>query len=624
MCGIAGIAAGQDSTPPSRDTLHRMCNTIIHRGPDDEGLSVEGRVALGMRRLSIIDVAGGRQPLVNEESNVRAVFNGEIYNFRELRKELEQKGHRFNSNSDGEVIPHLWEEYGTDFPKHLIGMYAIALHDMAQNRLVLVRDPIGIKPLYYSLANGCLVFGSEIKALLESGLIDRELHADALVHFLSWEYVPAPNTLLRGVSKLEPGHLLDVSLDSLKPRNHAYWDIAARPGQAAARSAVEWEDAVDEAVGAAVQRELVSDVPLGAFLSGGVDSSLIVAHMGDARTFSIGFDDPTYNELAWSQRVAAHLGVNHTVETIEPRVVDLFDHLMNFMDDPIGDFSIFPTYLVSKLARRDITVALSGDGGDELFGGYETYIAQQWARDWSRIPSWLRSIPEHIIDSMRPRPAKKGLINKAKRFVEGLQHPAGLEHARWRLFVGEALRRQLFTPELLCQVAISPEQHIFDLIEKVRDRNDLDRNLYVDMRSYLSDNCLLKVDRMSMACSLETRVPFLEHPIAELAFTVPPELKTAKGSAKVLLKKIAARYVPAECIYRPKEGFSIPIKHWLGTDFRPLLEDLLAPARVAAEGLFQVDTIERLKREHLVGSANHSHILWSLIVFQDWRGRWQV
>ncbi len=546
MCGIAGIAVGPGAIPPTRDTLHRMCNTIIHRGPDDEGIGIEGRVALGMRRLSIIDVAGGRQPLVNEESNVRAVFNGEIYNFRELRKELEQKGHRFNSNSDGEVIPHLWEEYGTDFPNHLIGMYAIALHDMRQNRVVLVRDPIGIKPLYYSLANGCLVFGSEIKVLLESGLIDRELHADALVHFLSWEYVPAPNTLLRGVSKLEPGHLLDVSLDSLKPRNHEYWDISARPGQAAARSAAEWEDAVDDAVGAAVQRELVSDVPLGAFLSGGVDSSLIVAHMGDARTFSIGFDDPTYNELAWSQRVAGHLGVNHTVETIEPRVVDLFDHLMNFMDDPIGDFSIFPTYLVSKLARRDITVALSGDGGDELFGGYETYIAQQRARDWCRIPAWLRSIPEQMIDGMRPRPAKKGLINKAKRFVEGLQHPAGLEHARWRLFVGESLRRQLFTPDLLGQVAISPEQHIFDLVDKVRDRDDLDRNLYVDMRSYLSDNCLLKVDRMSMACSLETRVPFLEHPIAELAFTVPPELKIAKGLTKVLLKKIAARYVPVE------------------------------------------------------------------------------
>jgi len=624
MCGIAGIAAGPDSAPPSRETLHRMCNTIIHRGPDDEGLGVEGCVALGMRRLSIIDVAGGRQPLVNEQRNVRAVFNGEIYNFRELREELEQKGHRFNSNSDGEVIPHLWEEYGTDFPKHLIGMFAIALHDMRQNRIVLVRDPIGIKPLYYSLANGCLVFGSEIKVLLESGLIDREIHADALVHFLSWEYVPAPNTLFRGVSKLEPGHLLDVPLDSLKPRQHEYWDIPAQPGRPVMRSAAEWEDAVDEAVGAAVQRELVSDVPLGAFLSGGVDSSLIVAHMGDARTFSIGFDDPTYNELAWSQRVAKHLGVNHTVEVIEPHVVDLFDQLMNFMDDPIGDFSIFPTYLVSKLARRDVTVALSGDGGDELFGGYETYIAQQRARDWARIPGWLRGIPEQLIDGMRPRAAKKGLINKAKRFVEGLAHPEGLEHARWRLFVGESLRRRLFTPDLLGQVSVSPEQHIFDLVDKVRDRDALDRNLYVDMRSYLSDNCLLKTDRMSMACSLETRVPFLEHPVAELAFAMPPELKAARGTTKVLLKKIAARHVPAECVYRPKEGFSIPMKHWLGTDFRPLLDELLAPERLSAEALFQVDTVERLKCEHLAGRANHSHILWSLIVFQDWRSRWRV
>ncbi|MFQ5636155.1 MAG: asparagine synthase (glutamine-hydrolyzing), partial [Gammaproteobacteria bacterium] len=546
MCGIAGVAVARDAAPPADSTLRRMCDTIVHRGPDDEGLGIAGCVGLGMRRLSIIDVTGGRQPLLNEDGSVRVVFNGEIYNFRELRQRLEKSGHRFNSNSDGEVIPHLWEEYGTEFAGHLVGMFAIALHDVRENKLVLVRDPIGIKPLYYSLSKRRLVFGSEIKTVLASGLVERRLNTDALQQFLSWEYVPAPGTLLEDVAKLAPGHMLELPLDGMEANPRRYWDVppASEPG--AVLSADEWAEAVDSAVGAAVRRELVSDVPLGAFLSGGVDSSLVVAHMGDARTFSIGFDDPTYNELEWSQRVARHLGVDHTVETIEPRVVDLFDHLMNFMDDPIGDFSIFPTYLVSRLARRGVTVALSGDGGDELFGGYETYVAQQKARDWARIPAPARRAAERLIGDLRPRAAKKGMVNKARRFVEGLQHDAALEHARWRLFIGAALRGELFAPGVLAATRVDPEWHILDLAAQAGDRDPLDRNLYVDMRSYLADNCLLKVDRMSMACSLETRVPFLEHPVAELAFRIPPELKVARGRTKVLLKKIAARYVPRD------------------------------------------------------------------------------
>jgi asparagine synthase (glutamine-hydrolysing) len=305
-------------------------------------------------------------------------------------------------------------------------------------------------------------------------------------------------------------------------------------------------------------------------------------------------------------------------------VVELFDHLMHFMDDPIGDFSIFPTYLVSRLARRQVTVALSGDGGDELFGGYETYLAQQRAHAWERLPAALRHLGERTIAGLRPRAAKKGLVNKARRFVEGLQHSPDLEHARWRLFVGEALRGQLFTADARSAMSTPPEQHILDLIERAGDRDELARNLFVDLRSYLADNCLVKVDRMSMACSLEARVPLLEHPVVELAFRVPSRLKVSGGRTKALLKKVAVRHVPRECVYRPKEGFSIPIKHWLTTDFRPLLEELLAPERLAPEGIFKTVTVERLKREHMEGRANHSHILWALLVFQDWRIRWQV
>jgi asparagine synthase (glutamine-hydrolysing) len=446
---------------------------------------------------------------------------------------------------------------------------------------------------------------------------------------MAWEYVPGRGTLIEAVRKLEAAHTLEVHLggagDTPKISVRRFWDVPAPTGERLTRTEEAWADDVDETIRRCVERQLVSDVPLGAFLSGGVDSSLVVAAMGDAQTFSIGFDDPTYNELAWAQRVADHLGVSHDFEVIQPTVVDLFDDLMNFMDDPIGDFSIFPTYLVSRHARRRVTVALSGDGGDELFGGYETYLAQDKARLWQRIPRFLRSgMAEPAIRALRPTAKKKGLVNKAKRFVEGLEHPDALGHARWRLFVGDSLRRSLFTQEAQSAMATGSERHILELREDAAARDEVDRGLYVDFRSYLVDNCLVKVDRMSMACSLETRVPLLDKELVELAFRVPSRLKVSGSETKDLLKRVAARHVPRECVYRPKEGFSIPIKHWLRTEFRPALEELLSPSRLTRDGVFDPVTAERLKAEHLSGEANHSHVLWSMLVFQDWRTRWGV
>jgi asparagine synthase (glutamine-hydrolysing) len=345
--------------------------------------------------------------------------------------------------------------------------------------------------------------------------------------------------------------------------------------------------------------------------------------MGPARTFSIGFHDPSYNESLWAGRVARHLDVSHRVETITPDAVGLFQRLMHYMDDPIGDFSIFPTYLVSRLAREEVTVVLSGDGGDELFGGYETYLAQDLERMWRRVPSLLRrNLVEPLIRRLRPRPAKKGPINKVKRFVEGLEHDPRLEHARWRLFVGETLRRELFTRDAQASMTTPPSQHVVDLFDRAGDRPEVDRRLYADVHSYLVDNCLVKVDRMSMACSLEARVPLLDHELVELAFQVPPHLKVDRRNTKVLLKRVAARHVPKECVYRPKEGFSIPIKNWLSGELKPLLTDLLDPGRLRRQGIFRVPTVERLKQEHTEGQANHSHILWALMVFQDWAKRW--
>jgi len=622
MCGIAGIAAFAGSSPPTEPLIRAMCDTIVHRGPDDEGLDVRDNVALGMRRLAIIDLAGGSQPVFNEDRSVRTVFNGEIYNFQELRRELELCGHTFTTSSDTEVLVHGYEEWGTELPCHLNGMFAFAIHDSTNHRLMLARDHLGIKPLFYSFTGKHLVWGSEIKTVLASHLVERHLDYNALGEFLSWEYVPGQGTLFTNISKLEPGFLIDIDLTRPACEPREYWDIPIADHSTRYTSG-DWQALVTEKIRECVQRQLISDVPLGAFLSGGVDSSLVVSAMQQASTFSIGFDDPSYNELEYARRVAGHLGVNHTFEVIDPHVADLFDHLMTFMDDPIGDFSIFPTFLVSRLARQHVTVALSGDGGDELFGGYETYVADHAAKYYSYLPRILRrGIISPIANSILPRPEKKGLINKIKRFVEGADLPGELSHSRWRIFASEALRAQLFTPDALQQMTRPAGSHIKQLFDRAGPRSTLARSLYVDIKSYLSDNCLVKVDRMSMANSLESRVPMLDRELVELAFQVPDNLKLKRGETKILLKQIAARQIPRECVYRQKEGFSIPIKHWLGTQFRPHLEDLLDGTKLETEGLFNVNTVNNLKREHLAGRANHSHVLWSLMVFQAWRRRW--
>ncbi len=621
MCGIAGVAGLAGSSRVSHEQLERMCSVIRHRGPDDDGIGITGNVGLGMRRLSIIDVAGSKQPIFNEDRSVRTVFNGEIYNYRELRKELSSKGHKFQTSGDTESIVHAYEEYGTDFPNHLNGMFAIALHDSRTDTLHLVRDHLGIKPLYYMLTDEFLVWGSEVKVLLASGLFRPELSLDAVNQFLTWEYVPGAGTMMKGVHKLKPGEMLSLDLATGRSSLVEYWDIPEKSGKAC--SEVEWADEVEHKIFESVRAQMVSDVPLGAFLSGGVDSSIVASAMGRAQTFSIGFDDPSYNELSYSKEVADHLGLDHVTEVIQPYVVDLFDSLMFHLDDPIGDFSIFPTFLVSRLAREHVTVALSGDGADELFGGYETYVANAMARRYGAIPAAVRKgLIEPVVNRLRPRAAKKGLINKAKRFIEGAALSPELEHCRWRKFLDDDTRDALFTSDALRELQTPSDAHIVDLFERAGDRSDLDRSLYVDVKSYLSDNILTKVDRMSMAVSLEARVPYLDKDLVELAFRVPEKLKVNNGKTKVMLKEIAARHVPANCVYRQKEGFSIPIKNWLGTQFRPLMDELLDSSRVRDAGLFNAATIDTLKQQHLSGRANHSHVLWSLIVFEAWRDKW--
>ncbi len=623
MCGITGYASFKGAKTIDREVLEKMVNIIFHRGPDESGSDIRGSVAMGMRRLSIIDLSGGSQPIYNEDRTIWTVFNGEIYNFHEIKKVLQAKGHLFKSHTDTEVIVHGYEEYGSDFLKHLNGMFAIAVHDSVKNKLLLARDHIGIKPLYYTFNNNRIIFGSEIKSILMSRDVNAELDVDALGEFMSWEYVPGRATLIKSIRKLEPGYFLEIDLNSPVCEPKMYWDIPFFEPREDHSTMDEWLEKIDWQLKKSTQMQLISDVPLGAFLSGGVDSSLIVSAMGEAKTFSIGFDDPTYNELKWARRVADHLKVNHEDEIIKPNALELFEHLMFFLDDPIGDFSIFPTYLVSRLARKHVTVALSGDGGDELFGGYETYLAQSKAKIFNRIPSFIRKgIIEVAINNVKPTAKKKGFINKAKRFVEGTYHDDELSHGRWRIFVGEEMRKNLFSEIALKEMISPPSQHIEKLFKQSGNRGELNRSLYVDVKSYLCDNILTKVDRMSMAVSLEARVPYLDPDLVTLAFQVPEKFKVTSKNTKIILKKLASKYVPEDCIYRPKEGFSIPIKNWLMNEFRPLMEDLLDHKRIKQEGIFNNQTVERLKQEHLKGTANHSHILWSMIVFQDWKRRW--
>ena len=623
MCGIAGFAtAGGGKPVPPEAVLKRMCDTIVHRGPDDDGIYHDARVGLGMRRLSIIDLSGGKQPIANEDGTVLTVFNGEIYNFRELRAELEAAGHVFRTHSDTEVIVHGYEEWGDDFVTRLNGMFGIAVYDLRRGRLLLARDHVGIKPLFYAVTPEGLAFGSEIKAVLASGMVERSLDLDALGQFIAWEYTPGEMTLLKQVRKLLPGRLMTVDLASGRHEIRRYWRVP-EAGADEGRDDAWWLDRVDAALREAVQRQLVSDVPLGAFLSGGVDSSLITAAMGKAITFSIGFDDPTYNELAHSTSVAHHLGVEHVTEVIRADALDLFEHLMHFMDDPIGDSSIFPTYLVSRLARRHVTVSLSGDGGDELFAGYETYLASGMARRYDALPRVLRKgLVEPAVGLLPPTRAKKGLVNKALRFVEGMQHDPAIGHARWRLFLTEQLKHRLFTPGAREAMHTPIGAHIEALFEEAGDRSPLDRSLYVDLFSYLPDDILTKVDRMSMAVSLESRVPYLDKEIVELAFQVPDRLKIRDGVSKWILKRIAERYIPREAVYRPKEGFSVPLKHWIAETYRGLMDELLSEHRIRQDGFFEWAEVSRLRAEHLSGRHNHSHQLWGIMMFQAWQERW--
>lgn len=601
-----------------------MCDVITHRGPDGEGIFVAPGVGLGMRRLAIIDLVSGDQPVANTAGTVQTVFNGEIYNYRALRAELQRKGHSFRSQGDSEVIPHLYDQYGIEALSRLNGMFAIALWDVRQRLLLLARDRAGIKPLYYCIRGSTIFFGSEVKSILVAEGSTKEIDPLGVDQLLTFEYTAGPTTLFRDVNKLPAGGWL-TWCDGEVQSGHFWRPRAGIPIQG---SEDELAERVHHGVTEAVRRQLVSDVPLGAFLSGGIDSSILVAAMAEVsptppKTFSVGFAEGSYDELQHARRVAQHCGTDHHEEVLTPDYLAMVPEIVSQLDQPIADFSVFPTLLVSRMARRKVTVALSGDGGDELFGGYDAYIADMWSRrSLDRISPALRRAIARLAHVLPMGEGKRGPGNQVRRFLEGSSFPVSWQQMRWMVFMTAQQRARIYTPEFRSSVADSTESVILQMLDNgAVDR--LGNQSWCDFRFYLCENILPKVDLMSMATSLEARVPYLDNDLVDLAMNLPGPLRIRGSVRKYLLKKAFAAQLPEATLSRGKEGFSVPIKNWLNERWNGLMHELLAPDALRPAGIFEPSGVAQLMRQHEERTHNHSHLLWALMVFQLWQQRFQ-
>lgn len=621
MCGIVGKLNTDRNRTVDTGLIRAMCQTLVHRGPDDEGVYVDGPVGLGMRRLSIIDLAGGHQPVSNEDGTVWVVLNGEIYNYRDWRPTLEARGHRFASNSDTEVIVHLYEEYGDEFVQHLRGMFAIALWDKRREALILVRDRLGIKPLYYSAQVDRLLFGSELKALLPAG-VSRDVDHQALHEFLSYNYIPGPRTIFKAVRKLQPGHRLIARHGRVVVE--PYWRPSpdAAPGDGGTEPVAYYVERLTELLKESVRYRLIADVPLGVFLSGGLDSSTVVALMREVssdpiKTFSIGFEDASYSELPYARMVAEHFETEHHEFMVKPNAVDLVPKLVHFFDEPFADSSAIPGYYLSELARRHVTVALGGDGGDEVFAGYETYTAWKLASLYRGLAKPLRAIIPPLVARLPVSHRKISFDYKAKRFIQGALLPPERGHYAWKEVFSDEMKQGLYASD-----ANGFLEDPFRVMERqfaaCSATSMLSRLQYVDQRVYLPDDILVKVDRMSMAHSLEVRAPLLDHKLVEFAATIPPELQLRGLRKKYLLKRAMAHRLPRKILNRKKGGFNVPIPAWLRHELADYVRDVLSEKRLREQGFFNPQYVQQLVRDHAELKADHSRNIWGLLIFALW------
>ena len=627
VCGICGSLAPGSGAEPLRARVERMCGTLRHRGPDDSGVFAAPGVALGATRLAIIDVEGGHQPVGNEDGTVWAVQNGEIYNYLQLRAELAAAGHRFTSRGDTEVLVHLYEEHGPAFLERLRGMFAIALWDGRAGRLLLARDRLGIKPLFYGVHDGALHFGSEIKALLATGF-PRRLETAALHDYLSFDYVPGPRTMFQGIRKLGAGTVLEARAPD-QARERAYWEFPPQPEPNAGvepASGAQVRTELTRRLDEAVRASMISDVPVGAFLSGGLDSGVVVALMARAsgrpvRTFTVGFRERSYDEMPQARRIARHFGTEHTEIVVEPRAEDVVHALVEAFDEPFADSSAMASWFVAQAAARHVKVVLSGDGGDEVFGGYVIYQADRLRHHYRRLPEWLtgRALP-WLVDRLPASDRKMSWDLRAKRFVAHARSDPLAAHAGWRLIFTEEMKRSLYAPGF--------EAAAHDPVDALRrpflaypGADLLNRLLVVDAKVSMVDDMLVKVDRTSMAHGLEVRVPLLDHHLVEWMTTLPSAHKVRRLRLKAALRSVAAELLPPGAAARPKAGFHVPLPAWLKGELRPLLTRQLAPQRVRRQGVFDPRYVQQLLAEHLGGRRDHSRNLWGLLVFGLWHER---
>lgn len=617
MCGIAGLVGRRDEVVEAAD-VHRMCQTIVHRGPDDEGVYAHDAIGLGMRRLSIIDLSGGHQPIHNEDKTVWVVFNGEIYNFPQLRRELEARGHRFYTHSDTEVIVHLYEEMGADCVKRLRGMFAIALYDERKHSLLLARDRLGKKPLHYALHNGRLLFGSEIKTILAVAPELAEVNPEGLLQYFYFGYIPDPHTAFQRIHKLPPGHLMEYAQGEIKIRE--YWDVP-KYGTHPAMDEQECLDELERRLEEAVRIRLLSDVPLGALLSGGVDSSIIVALMartssGPVKTFSIGFQAEQFNEAEYARLVASRFGTDHHELVLDPNLEETLTFLSGMLEEPFGDASMLPTYYVCRMARQHVTVALSGDGGDELFAGYDRYAIAMGRRNFDRIPQWLGKLYREQLHKHMPA----GMYGKNLAWNASLG-PRDRYLDDVSFFPALHRERSLFTKEFLEGAARQPDplQQWQRYYEDAPATDGLSRLMYLDMKTYLTADILTKVDRMSMATSLEARVPMLDHEFVEWVAALPLEWKYRAGTRKYLLKKLAERLgIPSELLHRRKQGFQLPLVEWMRSEMKDQFLRVLLEPRTLHRGYFKPEAVRTLVNEHVQGRRNRSGLLWRMLVLELW------
>lgn len=623
MCGIVGVLDTRPDGHAGADVVARMLETIVHRGPDDSGVHDGGHAALGVRRLKIIDLDGGHQPMSNEDGTAWVVYNGEIYNHVALRRQLTALGHRFRTRCDTEVIVHAWEEYGERCVERLDGQFAFAVWDARAHTLLIARDRLGIKPLYYWWDGTRLVFGSEIKALLASDLVPREVDLTSLYHYVGYEFVPAPATMFRDVRKLPAGHRLIVS--DRRVDVAPYWDVRFDPVDL---SEAECVSTVRQLLGEAVEQRLMADVRLGVFLSGGLDSTAVLAFARQATqaplpTFTIGYRDESFSEWEYARRAAKYYGTEHHEIVIEPITPELIETAVWHLDEPMTDLSAIPFHVLCRHAREHATVCLSGEGGDEVFVGYDRFIASKIERaSYAHLPGALRRhVIEPVVGWLPDRPQKKGAVNLLKRFVDGAALPEEGGHMRWQYFSSAAQDASLFTPTFLRQIMQDPFEPVRRHGGRAGQVDRLSRECYVDLRLTMPDSVLMKVDKMSMARSLEVRVPFLDHRLVEFAARIPSRHKFPYLRTKAIYRKAMTDVLPSFILERGKQGYSLPLKSWLRDELKEYMTTLLNTSPLLREHM-HVSYINRLIAEHLRHTRNHNHVLWALMNLALWHRRY--